>query len=104
MFLCFKTGDNEASFENKMPCEGRGRGMLPGVFQPGWQRGETLSLRSHMCINSLHKKADDKPETHTIKKTFKFKLANANAQCQINTKELERLSVYLACLEINYFK
>lgn len=50
------------------------------------------------------KKADNKPETHTIKKMFKFKLVNTNVQSQINMQESARLSMYLVCLEIDYFK
>lgn len=50
------------------------------------------------------KKADDIPETHTIKKMFKFKLVNTNVQSQINMQESARLSMYLVCLEIDYFK
>lgn len=50
------------------------------------------------------RKADDKPETHTIKKMFKFKLVNTNVQSQINMQESARLSMYLVCLEIDYFK
>lgn len=106
-FLCFvlifKTEDDEASFEKKMP---GGGGMLCGSLQSGWQRNKTLSLRSNMCINSpqKNKKADDKPETRTIKKRFKFKIVNTNVQSQINMQESARLSMYLVCLEIDYFK
>lgn len=101
--LIFKTGDNEVSFEKKMPCGGGG--MLCGGLQPGWQRSKTLSLRSNVYMNSPQKKmADDKSETHTIKKMFKFKLVNTNVQSQINMQESARLSMYLVCLEIDYFE
>lgn len=49
-------------------------------------------------------KADNKPETHAIKEMSKFKLLNTSAQSQINIQESARLSMYLVCLEIDYFK
>lgn len=48
-FFFLKTGDNETSFENKMPCEGQGRGYLLKLSSLVGRELRTLSLRSHMC-------------------------------------------------------
>lgn len=58
-----------------------------------------------MCIHSLGRKADDKPEIHTIKKRPKFKLTHKK---KLNLKSVhesqQRLGVYLVCHEIGYYK